>query len=495
VHLVTSITIFEGEKSLFNFLLTSPEPDEIIQAEINTIDGSGEILKFSSCSIIEDEDEDGFLEEGDSQPSVELEDKQKIEDAKASDDLDGSVLMESIGQFVTLQTSLNHLTRNISNADFSPQIDEKFKEAGCDWNKARYLINNLFGDWTSDLNKNLTQICYQLSEALEQCREYSLKISEKPIDSILDNLQKFGLDLAHYCEKHIKFEITGHTLSLDRTLLRNVEHTLKDLIWFSVVHSIEKVDMRREIGKPLYAGIVINFEKTNDKVKCTIKDDGNGFKCDALLNAAQTIDKDFADFSSTEKCKLILDNEFNNGLKIEGEAGGVDFADLNDKLEGGGGMLHLNPDSTGLDIEFTVPLTRVVLDGMVVKVGNINYIIPVEAIRRILNPDAGDLIQVSSEGDKELLKLDEEVIPITSLSRGNAESIDQEQIVVIIIENEQSSVAFPIDGLVGQEQVLVKGLQGQLTAVSGVSGYALLGSGDIGMVVDVNQIVCKFENK
>jgi two-component system, chemotaxis family, sensor kinase CheA len=160
----------------------------------------------------------------------------------------------------------------------------------------------------------------------------------------------------------------------------------------------------------------------------------------------------------------------------------------------------------------TMPLAMVVLDGMVVRVGEVMYVVPIDAIQRIVHSRESELMRVSADEGRYMLQLDHnDVLPVQFLVRkgrgsqnnGHTEHLkapepqkaaktaapEEQKHLFVVAGKESRRVALSIDELIGQQMVLIRPLQGYLSAIRGVTGCALLGSGGVGMVLDMGFVL------
>jgi len=144
----------------------------------------------------------------------------------------------------------------------------------------------------------------------------------------------------------------------------------------------------------------------------------------------------------------------------------------------------------GVRIHIEAPLQMVVMEGMVVRIGSVHYVLPIDTIQRI--HQGSDMVSVSASKGQKMLRLSEgELVPIRSLPGGDGaktqEANDGDPIFVIV-QSRKSVVAICVDELLGQQLVLLRPLKGVLAGVRNMSGVAILNGGEIGMVVAVSRL-------
>jgi len=245
--------------------------------------------------------------------------------------------------------------------------------------------------------------------------------------------------------------------------------------------------------------------KHEDHVAITVEDDGDGIDVQRVMQRSRQLGWT----GDRPDVALVLRDGF--GAMSNGEGEGVDLATTRSQLRHLGGDLRVsNLPSGGTRFFLTMPLAMVVLEGMAVRVGEVQYVVPIDAIQRIVRSGADELMQVSADRGRYMLRLEaDDVLPIQFLSRnGQAEggagasrltALEQDSgsnddelkhLFVVVGKNGQRT-ALAVDELIGQQQVLIRPLHGYLSGIRGVTGCALLGSGDVGMVLDMSYVLSK----
>jgi chemotaxis protein histidine kinase CheA len=149
------------------------------------------------------------------------------------------------------------------------------------------------------------------------------------------------------------------------------------------------------------------------------------------------------------------------------------------KIGGAVGRLQEKARSLGAKAE--------IMDGMVLRVGDLRYVAPVQAIRRIIMPDDSQLASAAAEGGERLVKLDNEWLPISDLPGAAYRAGDATKQLFVIVEENKQAVALAVEELLGQQQVLVHALPGPWVKNDRVSGCALLGEGEVGVVLKFDE--------
>jgi two-component system chemotaxis sensor kinase CheA len=248
--------------------------------------------------------------------------------------------------------------------------------------------------------------------------------------------------------------------------------------------------------------------KQDDQVVVTIEGDGAGIDLARVALRARQLGWQ----EDNNLLNLVLRDGY-GPLDADGSAGGgTNLAEIRAALRAHGGELRVaNLPSGGVRFVVSMPLAMAVMDGMVVRVGDVMYVVPIDSIQRIVHSGAGDLMRISAADGRYMLKLaQDDVLPIQFLMQGGkaeeaeafdpfslaaaaanaaaAEADGEQKHLFVVASRSTRRVALSVDELVGQQMVLIRPLQGYLSGIRGVTGCALLGSGGVGMVLDMGYV-------
>jgi len=117
----------------------------------------------------------------------------------------------------------------------------------------------------------------------------------------------------------------------------------------------------------------------------------------------------------------------------------------------------------------------------------VNYVVPVNSIKRILEPSGDDITFSSCDNGYKILRMEDELVsvrPIIGQSSGNGHNGEEKELLVVV-ESHTGLIAYEVDEIIGQEQLRIVPLSGHLSTIAGATGCAILGNGDVGIVLDV----------
>ena len=148
----------------------------------------------------------------------------------------------------------------------------------------------------------------------------------------------------------------------------------------------------------------------------------------------------------------------------------------------------------GTMIILRIPLPLAIIDGMEIQVGEARYIIPISSIRQSFKT-LSDKITHTPDGT-EVVNARGELLPVVRLHRMYGIASVHERLedgLLIIVENNEKKCCLFVDELIGQQQVVIKGLSNYLGHVRGVSGCAIMGDGEISLILDIGDLISSVE--
>jgi two-component system chemotaxis sensor kinase CheA len=494
VRLITNVTVFQDNRTLFRFLVTTSEPQETVLETFAEMDPQGRYLSLEKCTWQEEVD----IEEVISTPPAQPVFSPTRHTVERQSTVSGDALadfLESVGEMVATRATLHRVTQRLTEVNLAEDVNRLMRQSNGDWQHVRQELQTSLGAWTDDLS-TLSHAETELGAALDRFQEVALALRARPAAEILDPLQRLVRDVAQHLGKMVKLDVIGADVGLDHSALDVLADPVRRLVWFAVAHSIEKPVQRREAGKLATGRVSVVVRKAADHVQIVIEDDGCGIDSDAVLERARELGWTKAKRVSAHKLSEWV---LRKGFGMVGgsyEIEGIDLTAINTGLQTHRGRLSVvSEPGHGARFSLHIPLDMVVIDGMVMRVADVHYVVPIEAVRRIVSLEKDQLVRSSADGGRNMLRLEEELIPIRPLrqglglarSRSAGENIPREGLL-LVVETGERDMALPVDELIGQQQVLIQPLQGRLTDVQGISGCALLGEGDVGMLLNLDQI-------
>jgi two-component system chemotaxis sensor kinase CheA len=327
---------------------------------------------------------------------------------------------------------------------------------------------------------------------IRELQEAALSIRMIPIAGVFARFPRLVHDLSAQLGKRAELRVEGETTELDRGLVEKLIDPLTHLIRNSLDHGIEKPQAREAAGKPARGTVWLRASHESGSVVIEVADDGAGLSRERILKRAAEqglrADESMSDAAVWE---LIFAPGFSTATAVSDVSGrgvGMDVVRRNVRELGGHVEVSSEPGK-GTRTVVRLPLTLAIMDGMELAVGGEVYIAPLSAIVESLRPAPGDLKSIAS--DSQVLNLRGEIVPVLSLAKalGTAHGCKPGEEVLVVVENGGRRAALAADALLGQQQIVVKNLEGNFGKVSGVAGATILGNGAVSLILDIPELM------
>jgi len=336
---------------------------------------------------------------------------------------------------------------------------------------------------------------HQLDLLLRQLQDAAMSLRLVPISNVFQRMKRLIRDFMQQSNKQINFVISGEETEVDKSVAEMLNDPLVHLIRNAADHGLESTEVRLAAGKSEKGTIHLSAEQAGGELRILVEDDGYGLNREKILAKAR--ERGLCDPDEEPDDRTIWSYIFQPGFStakeitnISGRGVGMDVVMNNIKNIRGKVTVDSKPNE-GSCVTLHIPLTLAILDGMVIKISDILYVLPIEAVVEILQIQK-DQINHSSVDKQFVIRIREDLVPVIFLNQlYNNEKEPEKQLqnqVMLVIETDGIQLAMPVDELVGQQQVVIKPLVGHLKNIRAVSGCALLGSGNVAMVLDVGQL-------
>ncbi|ETR71115.1 MAG: Chemotaxis protein cheA, partial [Candidatus Magnetoglobus multicellularis str. Araruama] len=335
---------------------------------------------------------------------------------------------------------------------------------------------------------------HQLDLLLRQLQDAAMSLRLIPISNVFQRMKRLIRDFMQESNKQINFVITGEDTEVDKSVAEMLNDPLVHLIRNAADHGLESTQDRLAAGKSEKGTIHLSAIQAGGELRVVVEDDGQGLNRESILAKAR--ERGLCESDDDPDDRTLWSYIFHPGFStareitnISGRGVGMDVVMNNVKNMRGKVTVDSTPGQ-GTSVTLHIPLTLAILDGMVIKINEILYVLPIETVVEILQIQK-EQVNRSSVDRQFVIRIREDLVPVVFLSQlyDNEEPEKLlESKVMLVIETDGVQLAMPVDELVGQQQVVIKPLVGQLKNIRAVSGCALLGSGNVAMVLDVGQL-------
>ncbi|NVK32324.1 MAG: chemotaxis protein CheA [Gammaproteobacteria bacterium] len=334
----------------------------------------------------------------------------------------------------------------------------------------------------------------QLERHTRDLQDSVMKIRMLPISFVFNRFPRMVRDISSKLGKEIELEVIGEATELDKTVLENISDPLVHLVRNSVDHGIEMPKDRDSVGKDRTGRVILEAYHEGGNVVIQIRDDGKGL--DRARIRAKAIQKGLISEEETLSDERIYDLIFHPGFStadvvsdLSGRGVGMDVVKRN--IRDLSGTIEVS-SSEGEGTTFTIrlPLTLAIIDGQLARIGSETYVVPVLSV---IESNQMKASQVSSIANgTEVYRFREEYIPIIRISEIFGLSQERRSIeegLLIVVDAEGMKAGLHVDELLGQQQVVIKGMETNYKPIPGISGATILGDGRVAMILDIAGII------
>ena len=337
---------------------------------------------------------------------------------------------------------------------------------------------------------------------LDNMIEETKQILMAPISALMDPLPQSVRDLSRAQGKEIDLVIEGDDLEIDRRIQDEMRDALLHLLRNAVDHGIEAGAQRRAQGKPPRGRITITIgQRDSGRAEIRIADDGAGIDLTRVRQAAQRLGVAAAESQTQENGEDTLPLIFLSGLSTSQaltdlSGRGLGLAIVQEKVEKLGGTISV-ASSVGAGTQFTIVLPFVIASfrGVLVEAGGAQFVLPTRQVERVARVPADEITTVEN---RETVTVGGRVYSlvwmrdILGLSNGgpdeNAAAAGGYRHVVLL-SWAGTMIAFVVDAIRDEREILMKGLGRQLVRVRNVAGATVLPTGEIALILDIQDLM------
>lgn len=358
---------------------------------------------------------------------------------------------------------------------------------------AQAMLGQVVQDLPEAMSASMMQILEEVTHHTRELKDSVMSMRAQPVKSVFQRMPRLVRELSSKTGKNITLEMRGETTEVDKTIIERLSDPLTHIIRNSADHGIETPDVRVAAGKPEEGTIVLSAEHRGGRIVIEIKDDGAGINTERVLKKARERGLVSADAVLTEDeiNNLIFMPGFSTAETVSDISGrGVGMDVVRRNIQDLGGRINLKSErGKGMVIQLTLPLTLAVMDGMVVRVGQETYVLPMAAIVECLRPGQSEVHNLL--GTHGTLHLRGEIVPMVHLgdALGVPSLLNSGDGVVIIIEaGEGIKLGLAVDDLLGHQQVVIKSIEENYGTVPGIAAATILGNGRVAFILDSEKI-------
>jgi two-component system chemotaxis sensor kinase CheA len=349
----------------------------------------------------------------------------------------------------------------------------------------------------NDLKRAAAQDRLAVDKLVDGLLENSKKLLMLPFSTVTALFPKVVRDLARELGKDVDLAIRGEEVRIDKRILEEIKDPLVHVLRNSMDHGIEPPERRRAAGKPQRATISLAVAAVNgNQVEIAVSDDGAGIdvagvKAQAVRRGLATADA-VESLSDAAALDLVFATDLSTSPMISQLSGrGLGLAIVREKAEKLGGRVSVESRAgAGTTIRMTLPLALATFRGVLVEVASRTFVVPTAQVERVTRFSASDVRTV--EG-RDTLAHNGRALALTSLSQvlqlPEAPRAATNSTPALILGAGNDRIAFAVDAVLDEREVLVKRLSKPLVRVRNVAGATVLGNGEVAPILNVADLL------
>jgi len=345
---------------------------------------------------------------------------------------------------------------------------------------------------TSRVGGDLGKIQKAFDRKLRELQQAVLEVRMVPLRQVFDKVSRVVRRLRHELGKEVRLELKGADTELDKLIVEELADPLMHIVRNALDHALETPEERVAAGKEPEGCIRIEAFARGSHVVIAVADDGRGIDVETLRERAEQtglVEPDQV-LSDQELIDLVFQPGISTRSEVTETSGrGVGMDVVRHNLTRLGGVVDVgSTPGRGARVSMTLPITLAIVQSLIVAVESQRFAIPLNAVLETLLVE-NDSIQ-DSEG-RAILNLRGEALPLRhlcdELGLQSAQRVSKSFIVVVGMGD--TRLGLVVDSLEGQQDTVIKPIQGPVQAVRGIAGATELGDQDPVLVLDVSALL------
>ncbi len=397
------------------------------------------------------------------------------------------------------------------------RLDEMLNLVGelvIDRGRLAQLVRDLSGRLAGDpAIESLAEITQHLARVSDDLQEQVMLSRLLPIEHVFSRFPRVVRDLARKSGKQVRLVVEGEQTGLDRSVIDEIADPLLHLVRNAVDHGVERPEERRAAGKSPEATVLLTARHEENAIVVEVTDDGRGIDPQRVRESAVRKGLLAADaamrLSDEEAINLIFAPGFSTAEQVTDVSGrGVGMDIVRTNIEKIGGSVHVQTHvGEGTTFVIKLPLTLAIIRALLVRVGEAVFTIPLSSVQETLRVRADAIRTVHR---REVVQVRGQALPLMHLADvfgghgrdaalaprpgspapGGGRGLQGEQWwYVVVVRSGRTDLGLVVDGLIGEQEVVIKSIGGALGELDGIAGATILGDGRVSMIVDVPKVV------
>ena len=338
---------------------------------------------------------------------------------------------------------------------------------------------------------------HRLKMIVREIQDVSAELRQVEVGEVFRRMRRMIRELERQTNKKIDLVLVGEETEIDKVVVDRLYEPLVHVVRNSADHGLESTKDRINAGKSETGTITLSAAQVGGDIHIVVEDDGRGLNRERILAKA----RERGLFSANEEppneqlWQVIFQPGFSTAETVTNISGrGVGMDVLNNTMKELRGRISIESTSgVGSKVTLSIPLTLAFLDSLVMRVGNRLYATPIDVVSEIFRPEDEQIIPIAADNGSEMVKVRETFVPICRLQKFYDEPFesphDLSEQIIIVFHTSKGLVGLPVDEIFDQQQVVMKPLPDQISRIRAGLGCALLGTGEVAIVLNCEQLV------
>ncbi|MGR3496198.1 chemotaxis protein CheA [Citreimonas sp.] len=340
-------------------------------------------------------------------------------------------------------------------------------------------------------DSTLSGVAEEIERLVTGLRDATLSIRMLPIELVFGKFRRVVRDLSGELGKQVRLDTRGGETEVDKNVIDSLTEPLVHIIRNAIDHGIESPQERAARGKPEHALVRMQARQSGGEVLISVTDDGAGLDAEAIR--ARAIERGLIaaeqEISEDQLYNLIFEPGFSTAKSLSSVSGrGVGMDAVRRVIEDLRGVVEVKSrPGFGTQVTLRLPLTLAIIDGLLVKVAGVPFVLPLSSVEECVDLPADEKAR---ESGRALLHIRDQLVPYVYLDTVfgfDRQPEDDRRIVVSSIDGKRMGLV--VDEVVGQHQTVIKPLSIYHRGIEGLSGSTILGDGSVAMILDVNALI------
>jgi len=336
----------------------------------------------------------------------------------------------------------------------------------------------------------IDDVAIQISRLSADLQAEIIQARMTPVWQVFDRFPRLVRDLARQLDKQVAFRVEGKEIELDRAILDELGDPLVHLLRNAVDHGIETPAERKRRKKKPEGEIVLAAVRERSSVAISIADDGRGIDRARVLERAKRdglVGPHVEALSDDQLLRVLARPGFSTAdavTSVSGRGVGIDVAMTRIRALGGSIEIRTEPGK-GTTFVLRLPVTLAIVRALIAAVGPERYALPLTYVAETV--EFGATAITTMEG-REAMVLRDRVVPLvhlrTLLGVTDDAAPPPPRRPVIVLEMGERRTGIVVDGMLSQQEIVVKGFAAPQGTLPVFSGATIMGDGVPALILD-----------